>query len=83
VVDINVGRVGATVRIKVGDREPGIHPDDLPMLFQPFFRCQPTDNARNTVDGDGLSFVIARRVSDAHDRAIGDQHRDGGLAVTP
>jgi signal transduction histidine kinase len=53
------------------------------MLFQPFFRCQPTDSARNSVDGHGLGLAIARRVIDAHDGAIHVENREGGgLMVT-
>jgi len=82
-VDIIVARAGDAVHIEVGDRGPGIHPDDLPSLFQPFFRCQPTDTARNTVDGHGLGLAIARRVIDAHDGTIRVENRDGGgLSVT-
>jgi signal transduction histidine kinase len=82
-VDIIVARAGDAVQIHVGDRGPGIHPDDLPSLFQPFFRCQPTDSAHNTVDGHGLGLAIARRVIDAHDGAIDVANRDGGgLVVT-
>jgi two-component system OmpR family sensor kinase len=82
-VDIDVACFGASVTIAVGDRGPGIHPDDLPSLFQPFFRCQPADGARNSVDGHGLGLAIARRVIDAHDGTIRVENRDGGgLAVT-
>jgi len=82
-VDIDVACFGASVTIAVGDRGPGIHPDDLPSLFQPFFRCQPTDGARNSIDGHGLGLAIARRVIDAHDGTIRVVNRDGGgLAVT-
>jgi signal transduction histidine kinase len=83
VVDIDVERVGATVNIVVCDRGPGIHPDDLPSLFQPFFRCQAADGAGTGVDGHGLGLAIARRVIDAHDGAIRVENRaGGGLAVT-
>lgn len=82
-VDIRVVRTGAAVEIAVCDRGPGIHPDDLPSLFQPFFRCQAANGAQNSVDGHGLGLAIARRVIDAHDGAIRVENRPaGGLAVT-
>ena len=82
-VDIGVARAATEVHIAVRDRGPGIHPGDLPSLFQPFFRCQAVDGAQNSVDGHGLGLAIARRVIDAHDGAIRVENRDGGgLAVT-
>jgi two-component system OmpR family sensor kinase len=71
------------VDIAVRDHGPGIHPDDLPSLFQPFFRCQTADGSQSSVDGHGLGLAIARRVIDAHDGSIRVQNRDGGgLTVT-
>jgi signal transduction histidine kinase len=82
-VAISVARMGQEVQIAVRDRGPGIHPGDLPSLFQPFFRCQAVDGAQNSVDGHGLGLAIARRVIDAHDGAIRVENRDGGgLSVT-
>jgi len=82
-VDIAVARTDTQVTIVVCDRGPGIHPDDLPSLFKPFFRCQAVDGSQSSVDGHGLGLAIARRVIDAHDGAIRVENRDGGgLAVT-
>ena len=83
VVDVAVTRTNTEVAITVRDHGPGIHPDDLPSLFQPFFRCQAVDGSQGSVDGHGLGLAIARRVIDAHDGAIRVENRDGGgLAVT-
>ncbi|WP_332875685.1 ATP-binding protein [Massilia sp. S19_KUP03_FR1] len=83
VVEIGVTRAASRVNIAVCDRGPGVHPDDLASLFQPFFRCQQVDGAANSVDGHGLGLAIARRVVDAHDGAIEVENRaGGGLAVT-
>jgi two-component system OmpR family sensor kinase len=82
-VEIAVVRTDTQVTIAVRDRGPGIHPDDLPSLFQPFFRCQAVDGSQGSVDGHGLGLAIARRVVDAHDGAIRVENRaGGGLAVT-
>ncbi len=82
-VAIDVRTTDTQVAIAVRDRGPGIHPDDLPSLFQPFFRCQAVDGSQSSVDGHGLGLAIARRVIDAHDGAIHVENRDGGgLAVT-
>jgi signal transduction histidine kinase len=82
-VDVGVTPGDTHVAIVVSDRGPGIHPGDLPSLFQPFFRCQAADGGGNSVDGHGLGLAIARRVIDAHDGRIVVENRDGGgLAVT-
>lgn len=78
VVDIHVACADGAVTIAVCDRGPGIHPADLPSLFQPFFRCQAPEGAQNSVDGHGLGLAIARRVVDAHDGNIRVANRDGG-----
>jgi two-component system OmpR family sensor kinase len=82
-VDIAVACADTEVTVSVCDRGPGIHPDDLPSLFQPFFRCQAVDGTQSSVDGHGLGLAIARRVIDAHDGVINVANRNGGgLAVT-
>ena len=82
-VDITVASTCTEVAVNVSDRGPGIHPDDLPSLFQPFFRCQAVDGSQASVDGHGLGLAIARRVIDAHDGVIHvDNRAGGGLAVT-
>lgn len=68
------------VQIEVLDRGPGIAPADLPAIFQPFFRSNPSNNH---VDGHGLGLAIAQRVLHAHGGTIGAQNReDGGLQVS-
>jgi two-component system OmpR family sensor kinase len=65
--------------IVVLDRGPGIAPADLPTIFQPFFRSNPS---KNNVDGHGLGLAIAERVIHAHGGTIRAMNReDGGLQV--
>jgi two-component system OmpR family sensor kinase len=61
--------------IDVLDRGPGIAPADLPTIFQPFFRSNPS---QNNVDGHGLGLAIAERVIHAHGGTIRAMNRDGG-----
>ena len=71
---------GALARVDVLDRGPGIAPEDLAAIFQPFFRAGAS---RTGVDGHGLGLAIAQRVVQAHGGDIVARNReDGGLQVT-
>lgn len=60
-VTISGSRVGETIEIKVEDTGLGIEADDLPRVFEPFWRA---DQARAT-RGSGLGLTLARRISEA------------------
>jgi signal transduction histidine kinase len=64
------GRVRLDVSASNGQREVtitdtgvGIPPEDLPRVFERFFR---SDTARQETDGAGLGLAIARWIADAH-----------------
>ena len=50
------------VRIETQDSGPGIHPDDLPRIFERFFRADRTRKGAGT----GLGLAIANHVVQAH-----------------
>jgi two-component system sensor histidine kinase AtoS len=52
----------AQVVVEVRDSGPGISPDDLDRIFNPFFTTKP--------QGTGLGLAIVRKVVDAHDGRI-------------
>ncbi|MGH7298494.1 MAG: ATP-binding protein, partial [Polyangiaceae bacterium] len=63
-VAVDVHRDGESAVIAVRDRGPGIAPEDLPRLFEPFFtRKEPGK-------GVGLGLTIARSVIEAHGGSI-------------
>jgi signal transduction histidine kinase len=64
------------ISIAVADRGIGVSDDDLPMLFEPFFR---SDRSRERgTGGVGLGLALSRRIVDAHHGTIGAQIRPGG-----
>ncbi len=55
---------GASVAIRVGDTGPGIAPEQLPRLFDRFYRV---DSGRNRAQGgSGLGLAIAQSIAQAH-----------------
>ena len=65
--------------IQIRDKGPGIDPDKLTRIFQPFFRA---DDARNHTEGFGLGLAIAQRAIRLHQGDITAHNRtDGGLEM--
>jgi two-component system phosphate regulon sensor histidine kinase PhoR len=54
--------------IEVSDTGVGIHPDDLPRIFERFFRGTARDSAGRLIDPRGLGqgLFVARAVAEAH-----------------
>jgi signal transduction histidine kinase len=56
------------VLVDVEDSGIGIDPDELPRLFDRFYRAQ-TATTRN-IGGTGLGLAIAKTIADAHDAPL-------------
>src|SRR5581483_9937431 len=66
-------------RIEVRDHGPGIAPDDLPHLFDRFYRSL----AARSLPGSGLGLAIVRDVvENAGGTALAANHPDGGAVFT-
>lgn len=74
-----------TIRIEgrafeVQDEGPGVPPEDLPRLFEPFYRGERGKHSAAT--GLGLGLMIARQVVDLHGGTIDARNLEGGgLAI--
>ena len=55
---------GATLTIQVSDQGPGVPPDELERVFEPFYRVESSRN-RDT-GGTGLGLSIARDIAQSH-----------------
>lgn len=80
VVDVRVEKRGGDALMSVIDQGPGVAPDELPRLFEPFFRGK---SAAQNGDGHGLGLAIVARVLRAHGGIAEARNRAaGGLEVT-
>ncbi|MGL4966612.1 MAG: ATP-binding protein [Inquilinus sp.] len=66
-------------RITITDRGPGIPPELLAQVFEPFFRVDPA--RRQTVPGAGLGLAIAKEIIDRSGGRIEVANRLGGGLV--
>ena len=67
-VSVSAWAESGWVAIEVADTGPGIAPEDLPRLFDRFYRADPS-RSRGT-GGAGLGLTIARRLIEAHGGTI-------------
>ncbi len=66
------------IEISVADEGPGIAPDDLPHVFDRFYRSQD----ETAGSGAGLGLAISREIVRAHGGEIRVETRDGGTVFT-
>ncbi len=71
---IEVSVAGGEVIVR--DHGPGIADDDLPFVFDRFYRAP----AARSMPGSGLGLAIVRQVADAHGGTIRAEAADGGGA---
>jgi len=64
----------------VSDRGPGIRKEDLPHLFEPFFRGR--DGATAGVPGSGLGLSLVRHIAEAHGGRVTVETGPEGAAFT-
>ena len=76
---IDVRREGDQAVVTIADKGPGLSPDDLGRVFQPFYR---TDASRNLDKGGvGLGLPIARSTARAHGGDIELTSKPGGVTA--
>lgn len=75
-VALGLSCTGAEAIIRVGDRGPGVPPDQLEAVFRPFYRLETSRGKEG--GGSGLGLAIARQLADAHGWRIELANRDGG-----
>lgn len=69
-VVVHLEHVEGGVELRVSDAGPGIPPEEVPRLFDRFYRIP---QAGRDEEGSGLGLAITRRIIDLHDGAISVQ----------
>jgi len=74
-VEVELEATTADIIVRVADRGPGIHPEDLPHVFDRFYKGDAST-------GSGLGLTIARNLVAAHGGTIAARARpEGGTIV--
>jgi signal transduction histidine kinase len=73
---VGVGRSNGAARIVIEDDGPGLPPDLLDQVFEPFFRADPA--RRQDIRGAGLGLTIAREIIQRAGGTIVIANRAGG-----
>jgi signal transduction histidine kinase len=66
---------GRFVEIRVADRGPGIPPDELGQIFDPFYRGKWA--IENQIHGTGLGLNLVKRIVEAHQGTVTVQSQPG------
>jgi signal transduction histidine kinase len=75
--EVSAAVVGSTVHVVIRDRGPGIPPDKLQAVFDPFVRLESTSRS---ADGVGLGLTIAKMLAEKNEASLTlRNHEDGGL----
>ena len=78
VVRLEAQRRGQRVIFLVADSGPGVEAEDVPRIFDRFYRA---DEARSAPRGAGLGLAIAKEIVEAHGSAISVERTPGGGAT--
>jgi two-component system, OmpR family, phosphate regulon sensor histidine kinase PhoR len=78
-VDISVAASGSEAMVSVTDTGVGIPPEDLPRIFERFYRV---DKERSReAGGTGLGLAIVKHIIEAHDSTVGVESNPGSGSV--
>jgi signal transduction histidine kinase len=79
-IEVHIEKALGAVVVRVLDRGPGVPPEELTRIFEPFYR---TDKSRDHANGgQGIGLAITARVMELHGGAVEARNRaEGGLEV--
>jgi two-component system OmpR family sensor kinase len=78
-IDVNVSTEDSVAKLSVADHGPGLPPEDIDRIFEPFYRADPSRSRDSGGAGLGLSIVSA--VVTAHGGHVIVRQTEGGGAT--
>ncbi len=78
-IDVSAVAAGDVVRVAVADHGPGIGDDDLPRIFERFYRARHT---QHQTGGTGLGLAICKAFVEAHGGTIWAESGPGGTRIS-
>nr|WP_188132501.1 HAMP domain-containing sensor histidine kinase [Streptomyces boluensis] len=76
-VEVTCTVSGGSLEVLIRDHGPGIADEDLPYVFDRFYRAR----AARALPGSGLGLAMARQIARAHDAELTAEHAPGGGAL--
>ncbi|MFD5465135.1 sensor histidine kinase [Kitasatospora sp. NPDC127059] len=76
-VEVRLGHGHDRLELTVRDHGPGIAPEDLPYVFDRFYRA----SAARALPGSGLGLAMARQIAHAHGATLTAESAPGGGAL--
>lgn len=74
-VEVDVASVDDEAVVTVSDRGPGVQPEELPLIFDSFYR---SDRTARRAGGKGLGLTVCKRLIEAQGGRIWAEPRPGG-----
>ena len=80
-VEVSTRFEAGQVALRVADQGPGVPPEHLPQLLEPFYRADPARQRKT--GGFGLGLYLCRLIAEAHGGALAVESRPGeGTEIT-
>jgi len=82
-IEVTLSNDAQVVRVAVRDHGPGVRDEDLPHIFEPFYRAGAKDSNHVSTEGTGIGLAITQRAAALHGGEVTAKNADGGgLVVT-
>jgi two-component system sensor histidine kinase CpxA len=82
-IEVALSNDADAVRIAVRDHGAGVRDEDLPHIFEPFYRAGAKDSNHVSTEGTGIGLAITQRAAALHGgEVIARNAEGGGLVVT-